>query len=411
MELNLNTPRVFLPALEPAKYIAIYGGRGSGKSHFAAELVVEGHLMEKRFSVCGRETQKSLENSSKKLIEHKIESMNAGAYFEVQDRRILSKLGGKIIFEGLGNHTTESIKSLAEFDEIWVDEAQCLSQHSIDILRPTLRKSGARFMFTWNPSSPTDPIDLMFRTGKPPPRSVIIQANYSDNPFFPDILHEEMTYDKERDYDKYLHVWEGQYAQNSEARVFKNWVIEECEPGPESIIRCGADWGFSIDPSVLVRTWMDGKALYIDYEAYQIGCEIDNLPDLLMSVPDSEIWPLVADNARPETISYLRKHGFPKILPAIKGARSLEEGVEFLKSYNIIVHPRCKHLISELTMYSYKIDEHTGQVLPMLEDKNNHCIDALRYACEAVRRSAKKSVVVSRKIAPTFIPSPTGWMG
>lgn len=410
MELNIETPRVFLPALEPAKYIAIYGGRGSGKSHFAAELIIEGHLMEKRFSVCGRETQKSLENSSKKLIEHKIEQMNAGAYFEVQDRRILSKHGGKIIFEGLGNHTTESIKSLAEFDEIWVDEAQCLSQTSLDILRPTLRKDGARFMFTWNPTNPTDPIDTMFRIGIPPPRSVIIEANYEDNPFFPNILREEMEFDRQRDIDKYRHIWLGQYLQNSEARVFKNWSVEECEPNETSIIRLGADWGFSIDPSVAIRCWIDNKALYIDYEAYMVGCEIDNLPQLFMTIPDAEKWIMVADSARPETVSYMQKHGFPRIFPAIKGARSLEEGVEFLKSFNIIVHPRCKHLIDELILYKYKTDPITNQIIPVLEDKNNHCIDALRYACEAVRRAKKPTNIVKRKIQPG-IASSSGWMG
>jgi phage terminase large subunit len=109
-----------------------------------------------------------------------------------------------------------------------------------------------------------------------------------------------------------------------------------------------------------------------------------------MTVPDSEKWPMVADSARPETISHMRKHGFPKILPALKGARSVEEGVEFLKSFDIVVHPRCKHLIDELTLYSYKVDNLTGAVLPVLADKDNHCIDALRYACEGARRAVKR---------------------
>jgi phage terminase large subunit len=97
---------------------------------------------------------------------------------------------------------------------------------------------------------------------------------------------------------------------------------------------------------------------------------------------------MVADSSRPETISYLRNHGFPRILSAVKGARSVEEGVEFLKSFDIIVHPRCQHVIDELTLYSFEIDPLTGMVLPKLADKNNHCIDALRYACEGVRRAS-----------------------
>jgi phage terminase large subunit len=136
-----------------------------------------------------------------------------------------------------------------------------------------------------------------------------------------------------------------------------------------------------------VRCWIEGRNLYVDHEAYRIGCEIDNLPDLFMSIPEAEKWPMVADTSRPETISYLRRHGFPKIQAAVKGARSVEEGVAFLQSYDMIVHPRCTHLIDELTLYSYKLDPLTGLVLPVLADKDNHMIDALRYATEGARRA------------------------
>jgi phage terminase large subunit len=141
---------------------------------------------------------------------------------------------------------------------------------------------------------------------------------------------------------------------------------------------------------VLVRASIDGNRLYVDYEAWMIGCEIINLPALFQSVPEAEKWPMVADSARPETISHMRKHGFPKIFAAIKGPKSLEEGVEFLKSFDIIVHPRCVHLIDELTMYSYKTDPLTNRIVPILQDKDNHVIDALRYACEGARRANYK---------------------
>lgn len=403
-ELVIQTPRVFLPALQPCRYLGIHGGRGSGKSHFVAEKIVESHIMGKRDTVCLRETQKSLQHSSKKLLEHKIEAMNAGAYFEIQAHRILSKNGGVMIFEGLQSHTADSIKSLEGFDEAWVEEAQSLSQRSLDILRPTLREDDSTIIFTWNPGNATDPVDALLRADSPPKDSIIIEVNYTDNPFFPEVLRQEMEYDRERDPEKYAHVWLGQYLRNSSSRVFKNWRIEECEPPTGTIFRQGADFGFSIDPSVLLRCWIEGRNLYIDYEAWQIGCEIDRLPDLFMSVPEAERWPLVADTSRPETISYLRNHGFPKILSAVKGARSVEEGIEFLKSYDIIVHPRCVHVIDELTLYSYKSDPLTGQVLPVLQDKNNHCIDALRYACEGVRRA--KATTVSRVVA---LPQASSW--
>lgn len=389
-ELILDTPRWMLPMLQPARYKGAWGGRGSGKSHGVAEMVIEAHVMDqKRRTVCVREVQKSLNQSVKRLLETKIQSMNAGAYFDVQESCIKSTRGdGIILFQGMQNHTADSIKSLEGMDCAWVEEAQSMSQRSLDLLRPTIRKPGSELWFTWNPGEATDPVDVLLRGASPPPNSVIIPVNFVDNPWFPDVLREEMEYDKRRDPDKYAHVWLGEYVRNSEARVFKNWSIEEFEAPSGAVFRLGADWGFSVDPTTLIRCHIDGRRLYIDHEAYMVGCEITDTPALFMTVPESEKWPITADSARPETISHMRKNGFPKIMPAVKGPKSLEEGVEWLKSFDIIVHPRCIHTIDELTLYSYKTDPLTGKVLPVLEDKKNHVIDALRYACEGARRAA-----------------------
>ena len=364
--------------------------------------------MDKTDAVCIRENQKSLDQSVKKLLELKIQSMNAGAYFDVQDAKIKSSNGGIITFQGMQNHTAESIKSLEGYDIGWVEEAQTLSQRSLDMLRPTIRKEGSELWFSWNPRKDTDPVDMLLRGEKPPPGAIVLEANWSDNPKFPDTLKAEMEYDRARDPDKYLHVWLGQYERNSETRVFRNWSVEEFEASESAVFRLGADWGFSVDPSVLVRCYIDGRRLYIDHEAYMVGCEIDQLPDLFDRVPDSRKWFITADSSRPETISYMRKHGYPKINSAIKGPKSIEEGIEFLKSFDIVVHPRCKHTIDELTMYSYKTDPLTGTVLPVLADKDNHVIDALRYACEGARRA--KAPVVTRTIVPRPVIA-GGWMG
>ena len=404
--LQIDTAAVFEPLLGAARYKGAHGGRGSGKSHFFAELLIERSVMAKTDAVCAREIQKSLEQSVKKLLASKIVSMNAGAYFEVLDAKIKSALGGVIIFQGLQDHTSESIKSLEGYDILWGEEAQSLSQRSLDLIRPTIRKQGSELWFSWNPNLPTDPIDVLLRGDNPPPGAVVVQANYSDNPWLPAELKAELEYDRKRDPEKYAHIWLGEYQRNSEARVFKNWKIEEFERPAGTVHRLGADWGFSIDPSVLVRCSIDGNRLYVDYEAYRVGCEIVNLPELFFSVPESEKWPITADSARPETISHMQKNGFPKMTAAVKGAKSLEEGVEFLRSFDIVVHPRCTHVIDELTMYSYKTDPLTGAVVPILEDKNNHTIDALRYACEGARRAGK---VVKRTVAPP--PPRGGWMG
>lgn len=399
--LQIQTPRVFAPFLKPSRYKGAHGGRGSGKSHFFGEMLIERCIMQKTDAVCIREVQKSLGQSVKKLLEGKIEALNAGYYFEVQENRILSRNGGRMIFQGMQNHTADTIKSLEGYDIAWTEEAQSLSQRSLDMLRPTIRKPNSELWFTWNPDQATDPVDLLLRGETPPPDSIIVEANYMDNPWFPDVLREEMEYDRRRDLDKYAHVWLGQYRQDSEARVFRNWRVEDFEAGPGMTFRMGADWGFAVDPSVLVRCFIVGRNLYVDYEAHMVGCEIDMLPDLFDQVPDARKWFITADSARPETISYMQKRGF-RITPAVKGARSLEEGVEFLKAYDIIVHPRCINLINELTKYSYKIDEKTQVVLPILKDKDNHIIDALRYALEGLRRAAaaqRKSVpIVERRI-------------
>lgn len=387
--LQIKTPKWALSLLEPARYKGAWGGRGSGKSHFFAEMMIESHILDqKRRSVCVREIQKSLNQSVKRLLEMKIQDMNAGAYFEVQDAVIKSKKGdGMIIFQGMQNHTADSIKSLEGYDCAWVEEAQSLSQVSLDLLRPTIRKPGSELHFTWNPRQSNDPVDFLLRGPTPPKDAVVLKVNYTDNPWFPNVLRDEMEYDKRRDPDKYQHVWMGEYLRNSQSRVFRNWKIEDFEAPPDAIHRLGADWGFSVDPTVLVRCHIIGRTLYIDYEAYMIGCEIVNTPELFLQVPEAEKWPIVADSARPETISHMRKNGFPKIMGAVKGPRSLEEGIEFLKNYDIVVHPRCLHTIDELTLYSYKTDQLTGKILPVLEDKKNHVIDALRYACEGVRRT------------------------
>lgn len=386
-KLQIKTPEWFEPFLKPARYKGAAGGRGSGKSHAIAEYIIESCIIKRTDVVCLREVQKSLQQSVKKLLEGKIEDLHVGHLFEVLHDRIRGRNGSIIIFQGLANHTAESIKSLEGFDLAWFEEAQSCSQRSLDLLRPTIRKENSELIFTWNPRFETDPVEQLLRGPSAPPGTVFVEVNYRDNPWFPSVLRDEMEYDKKRDPDKYAHIWLGKYVQNSESRVFKNWIVEEFEAPLDAIHRLGADWGFASDPSVLVRCHIVGRKLYVDYEAYQVGCEIVDTPSLFLTVPDSERWPMVADTARPETISHMRKNGFPKIMAAVKGPKSVEDGIEWMKSYDIIVHPRCIHLIDELTLYSYKKDPLTEKILPILADKHNHVIDAMRYALEGARRA------------------------
>lgn len=408
--IQIETPEWALPLVErPARYRCAFGGRGGSKSWFFADLLVDRCMDSGISAVCIREVQRTLSQSVKRLLENRIQHFGLGQYFTIQRDQIKTPTGGLIIFQGMNNHTAESIKSLEGYDIAWVEEAQTFSQRSLDLLRPTIRKPNSELWFSWNPRFEDDPVDLLFRNSIPPDDSIIVNVNYDQNPWFPDVLKTEAEYDKRRDPDKYAHIWLGDYQKNSEARVFHNWQVDEFETPADAIFRFGADWGFSVDPTVLVRCFLIGRKLYIDYEAYQIGCEIMDTPDLFMTVPEAEKWPICCDSARPETISHMRSHGFPKVYGATKGKGSLYEGVEFLKSYDIYVHPRCKHTIDELSMYSYKVDEHTEKILPILEDESNHVIDSIRYALEGIRRHEKQKKNENRRKKVEVRPTANKW--
>ena len=394
----------------PVRYRAVYGGRGSAKSHsFAQSLVIKAAEHTLRIG-CYREIQKSIRDSVKRLLDDKIRESGLSDFYESTDSEIRGRNGSLFIFNGLRSNP-EAVKSTEGLDIAAVFEANKVSQKSWDLLIPTVRKQGSEIWAEWNPDAESDPVDQLFRGEHgAPPGSIVRKVNWDKNPFFPEVLKQELEWDRSRDPDKYAHIWLGEYAKNSEARVFKNWVIEEFDAKPGTIFRLGADWGFSVDPSVLIRCYVEDRRLYVDYEAWMVGCEIDQLPDLFDRVPESRKWFITADSARPETISYMQKHGYPKINKAIKGQGSVEDGIEFLKSFDIVVHPRCQHVIDELTMYSYKIDDLTGKVLPVLADKNNHTIDSLRYACEGVRKAKKPEPTKPRQERNNYRGA-GAWMG
>jgi phage terminase large subunit len=388
LEIVLPTPKAYLPLLAPHKrYRGARGGRGSAKSWFFAELIVDRFLEYPRLrAVCVREFQKSLEMSAKRLIEDTIDRLGVGQFFRVLNTHIETPAGGVILFQGMATHTAESIKSLEGFSLAWIEEAQSLSQRSLDLLRPTIREEGSEIFASWNPRFPTDPIEKLLWSDDRPENVAVVHTTYQNNPFFPDVLRKEMEWDRKRDPEKYAHVWLGEYERHSENRVFKNWTIDEFDTPEDAMFYYGADWGFSVDPSVLVRCFVHDRTLYVDHEAYRVGVEVDHLGGLFDQVPGARNWPITADSARPETISYLQRNGFPRMVAAIKGKDSVKEGVIFLQNYNIVVHPRCIHTIDELTMYAFKTDKMTGMVTPILEDKKNHVIDSLRYAVEKLRK-------------------------
>ena len=330
--------------------------------------------------------------SAKRLIEdtirrHVLKEPRIEGMFRVLNTHIETSKGGIVLFQGMSTQTEESIKSLEGFSLAWIEEAQSLSQRSLNLLRPTIREEGSEIFASWNPRYPTDPIDRLLWADKSNPEAIVVHTTYRDNPFFPEVLRKEMEWDRSRDPEKYAHVWLGEYERHSEARVFKNFRIEEFDTPDDTTFYYGGDWGYSVDPTVLVRCFIKGRNLYIDREAYRVGLEIDHTPQFFREqIPGCEAWPITADSARPETISFLKRHGFPRIKAAIKGKDSVKEGIIFLQGYDIVIHPRCVHTADEFTMYSYKVDKMSGLVVPELEDKKNHVIDSVRYAVEDVRK-------------------------
>lgn len=409
MNREIDLPRYAGDLWLPFRHLAWHGGRGPGKTRTVATGLALQAMERHERVLCGRETQRSIRDSSKRVLDDEIDRLGVRAAFESTETEIRGPNDSLFLFAGVRGNAT-GLKSIEGVTTFWGDEAQAFSQGSIDTIIPTIRQNGSRLIWTWNPDLPSDPVDQMFRGndpkveqwGGPPPDSIVREVNYPDNPWFPEVLRVAMEHDRERDHDKYLHIWRGQYRANSEARVFRNWRVEAFDSPANVEYRMGADFGFSIDPSCAVRCWLDGTQIHVDHEAWGLGVEITDLPALFMTIPDAEKYWMTADSARPETISHLRRNGFPRIASALKGARSLEEGVEFLKGYDLVIHPRCGHLIDELTHYSFKVDKLTGQVTGALEDKNNHLIDALRYAVEGARRALNaKPKVVSATIPST----------
>jgi len=198
--LGISTAPVFDPLLAPARDKAAWGGRGSGKSHFFAELMIEDAMAhpgenggEGLRAVCIREVQKDLNQSVKALIEAKLAQYALGETqgFKVYRDMIRLPRDGIITFQGMQDATAESIKSLEGFTRAWWEEAQGATQHSINLLRPTMRARGAQMWWSWNPRRKTDPVDMMLRGPELPTGACVVRANWRDNLWFTAELEQE----------------------------------------------------------------------------------------------------------------------------------------------------------------------------------------------------------------------------
>jgi phage terminase large subunit len=376
-----------------ARYRGAYGGRGSGKSfNFAKMLAVRGYMAPLRI-LCARELQNSLRDSSLSQVIAAIQSEAwLDAAYDYGREYIRGKNGTEFIFKGV-RHNPKEIKSTFGVNICWVEEAEAVSEESWRILIPTIREPGSEIWLTWNPEADDSPTNERFRLSRPS-NSKIVQINYTDNPWFPDELDQERLDDWARDPDMYRHIWLGETITRTDAQVFnKRWRVaafDDSLAAKADRLYFGADFGFAADPSTMVRCFVHANRLFIDYEAWGVGVEIDHMPAFYDQVPGARQWPIKADSARPETISYLARQGF-RISGAEKWTGAVEDGIAHLKGYDeIVIHERCARTAEEFAKYSYKVDRITDDILPKIVDKYNHCIDALRYSHDGLiqRRGA-----------------------
>lgn len=378
--LSMGVPDKFTSLYEPSRYKVFYGGRGGAKSWSIARALIKLAAEKPLRILCTREFQSSIGDSVYRLICDQIISAGLSAFFEITKANITSSCGSLFIFKGL-RRSIQEIKSMEGIDICWVEEAQTISNTSWEILIPTIRKEGSQIWISFNPEEETDPTYQRFVVA-PPPSAIVEKVGWEDNPHLPATLEAERLYMLDVDPEAYEHVWGGHCRTISDAVIFRNRfeIGDFDEPPPGTRLYYGADWGFSQDPTALVRCWIDGEDLKVDQEAYQVGVELDNLPDLFATVPGAEEWPITADSSRPETISHVRRKGF-QVSGAPKWPGSVEDGIAVLKGFRkIIIHERCKRTAEEFRLYSYKTDRLTGDILPIIVSKHDHTIDALRYA-------------------------------
>jgi phage terminase large subunit len=391
---RLELPAVFRPLFTPARYKVFYGGRGSAKSWTFAGALVHIASRTKVRVLCAREIQGSIADSVHRLLQDEIFRLGYTDLFDVTANSIRSHTGSDFLFKGL-RHNVNEIKSTEGINICWVEEGQRVSSDSWEILIPTIRQAASEIWVSFNPENEFDPTFERFVT-RPPDDCIVRKVSWRDNPWFPKELDNERRYLQRVDPAAYAHVWEGECRSLSDAQILSGkYVIEPFVPdatwdGPY----LGADWGFSQDPTTGVKAWVHDNRLWVEHEVYKIGCELDHTAALFDLIPGFRGGTTIrADSARPETISFLNRHGYPNVVAAEKGPGSVEDGIAFLRSFEqIIIHPRCKHTANEARMYRYKTDRLTDAVTTDIVDADNHCIDALRYALEPLCKSRNMGI-------------------
>jgi phage terminase large subunit len=399
---------LFHPPLGSVRYRVAYGGRGGTKSwNFARALLTHGVERKHRF-LCVREYQSSIRESVHYTLTQQAELLGLGEFYGPPQRtRIEGRNGTEFLFYGL-KRDPHTIKSLEGITVCWVEEAHALSQESLDVLLPTIREEGSEIWFSFNPGLSDDPFYRLFCGERPPENSIIRKVGWQDNPWLSDTLRAQREDALRRDPEAEAHIWGGIPWERSDSQVLGGaYRIAEFKPedhwgGPYF----GADWGFSQDPTTLVRLWIADSRLYIDREVRGVGWSVAETDKRFRTIPGADEHVIRADAARPETIAALRqnKHDAEgeiierglNVVAAKKWPGSVEDGIDHLRGYEeIVIHPECPGIIQDARLWRYKTDPRTGDVLPKLVDGNEHAWDAARYALAPLIRKRPRFEVLT----------------
>lgn len=376
------------------------GGRGSTKSSFVAIEIILGIVSDPEANaMVFRKVGDTVKDSVLQTLLWAIDILGMGAFFSHTKSPaviVYKKTGQKIVMRGLDDAV--KIKSIkvrkGYFKYLWFEELpEFDGPEEIRNVEQSVLRGGEKFIefLTYNP--PNDPAAWVNAEAdkNTDPRRYVHHSTYLTVP--PHWLGPKFIADAKRleisDPLKYEHEYMGKAVGRAEQIVFHGkWSVMEFETPPleamyQNRLFFGGDWGFANDPLAILRFFImvqnGNKNLYIEYEAGGVGVELDDIITVYRTVPESKKWKIYADCSRPETISHVRKKGY-NIEGAPKWDGSVEDGVEYIRGFNhIYIHPRCVRTKEEFIKYSYKVDRHTQEVLPVILDKWNHWIDSLRY--------------------------------
>lgn len=393
--LHLKLPEKLEPLYLPRRYKVMHGGRGGGKSHSVAQVLLEMGARNPLRILCAREIQKSMRDSVHRLLKDYIVKLGLQGFYEVLDNEIRGANGTLFLFSGLQSHTVDSIKSFEGVDIVWVEEAHGVSKKSWDVLTPTIRKEGSEIWLTLNPDMETDETYQRFIASKSQD-TWVCEVNWRDNPWFPEVLNQERLKAKRTMLpDDYAHIWEGRARRVAAGAIYRHEV--------ERLYLENRARDVPYDPTLPVHTvwdlgWNDAMVIYMVQRGPQDVRIIDYIEDSHRTL-DWYVAQLDKRSYRWGT-DFLPHDGKTKNLQTGKSTEQLlramgrksvrsqeragdvEEGIKAAR----MVFPRCyfdqtkaARALECLKRYQRRIHAVTNEPMEPLHDEFSHGADGFRY--------------------------------